>query len=116
MVAAPQYFTTSLAMGNIVIPVDCYASDVADALTRWDGGSGAGAATPEEYVAPAGGRIVDMLIVTGMTDTTKMECTVDGKPIGAHIRYACIDDGLPRRPSMAIPFGKGSKIRFMQKA
>jgi len=96
------------------VPIDVYLSDVADSLIRWDNGRGAGATTPDFWVAPENVSIVDFSIKTGMTDTTKLQLTINNMGIGAIPRYANHLNTLAYRPALNIIILRGQTLRAIQ--
>ncbi len=89
MVAAPQYATmTFLGRRGRTFSKDCYLSDVANALINWDAGAGASATSPANFRTSQWCRLIDFAIVTGMTDTTKIQLVVNGQPTGDFLRYS----------------------------
>lgn len=117
MVAAPQYavFKFVGASGR-TYNVDAYLSDVANALVRFDGGAGASTTSPEYWQPPEPVVLVDFAIVTGMTDTTKIQITRGGQPTQDHLRFSMHVQTLAARPSIAVGFTPQGVIRAIQKA
>lgn len=117
MAAAPQYATMTVRNArNIRVPVDMYLSDVAGALTNFDNGRGAGVGTPDYWTAPEMVTIVDFSIPTGMTDTTKIQPTINNKGIGAMVRYANQLNTLNYRTPLNLVVMAGQTLRFIQLA
>lgn len=114
MAAAPQYGTMTVLAGGIRTPIDIYISDVVDAAVRFDNGRGAGAATPDYFTAPTDLAIVDISVPTGLTDTTKIQPTVNNKTIGAVVRYANQLNTLAYRVPMNLRVFRGQTLRFIQ--
>ncbi len=114
--AAPQ-FGAMIFQGRSgkTYPVDVYHSDVNDTLIRFDGGAGAGAATPDYWSPPEPVVLVDYSIVTGMTDTTKIQLLRNNAPIGGFLRFAMWLNTLAKRPILAIGFLPGHQVRALQK-
>ena len=116
-VAAPQY-------GGIVLrgrsgrtyTKDLYHSDVANALVRFDSGSGASSTSETFWTCPEDLLLVDYYIVTGMTDTTKMQLTKDGVQTGDILRFVPHLTTNALRPQLTIPFRRGQKIGALQLA
>jgi len=119
MVAAPQY-----AIFNFVglrtrktYPVDAYFSDAVGALVRFDGGGGASTTSPEYWMAPGEPVVlVDFAQVTGMTDTTKCEITINGRPVGGFMRYVMHLTTNATRPRIAQGIPAGGAFRVIQRA
>jgi len=118
MVAAPQYgtFIFQGARSGRVYNVDAYFSDVADALSNFDGGGGAGAASPTSFTAPEPLILLDQSIVTGMTDTTKIQILRGNQPTGDFLRYTQHLTTSPSRSPIRLGFDQGVEIRAIQKA
>lgn len=118
MVAAPQ-FGTMVFHGVVtgrVYNVDVYFSDVVDAQTRWDGGGGASANSPDSFTAPEELILNDFSIVTGMTDTTKIQVLRNNQPTGDFLRYTQHLTTAPVRSPLRLGFRAGVQVRAIQKA
>lgn len=118
MVAAPQYGTfifQGMRTGRIY-NVDAYFSDVADALGNWDGGAGAGATSPTSFTAPEPLLLLDQAIVTGMTDTSKIQLLRNNQPTGDFLRYTQHLTTSPARSPIRLGFAQGVEVRCIQKA
>jgi hypothetical protein len=118
MAAAPQYGTFSfqgIATGR-VYNVDAYFSDVADALVTFDAGAGASATSPTSFTAPENLLLFDQAIVTGMTDTTKIQILRGNQPTGDFLRYSQHLTTSALRSPLRIGFRAGVEIRAIQKA
>ena len=117
MVAAPEY-ATFLFMGRsgISYPVDVYFSDVVAGALNWDQGAGASSTSAEFWTPPENVILTDIAIVTGGTDTKKIQLTRDNQPVGAIIRHTLHLNTLANRPRLAIPFAARSRIAGLQVA
>lgn len=117
MVAAPQYstFTFKGRSGRTYIK-DAYFSDVANAMVNWDAGAGASSTSPTDWVPNEPVMLVDFSVVTGLTDTTKVQLTRNGIATGDMLRYSIHLTTLAYRPQLRIPFNPGQRIQFIQKA
>ncbi len=118
MVAAPQ-FGTMVFIGvrsKRVYNVDCYFSDVVDGLSNWDGGGGASATSPDSFSAPEELILNDFSIVTGMTDTTKIQILRGNQPTGDFLRFTQHLTTAPARSPLRLGFRAGTQIRTIQKA
>ena len=118
LVAAPEY-GTFVFMGlrsKRIYNVDVYYSDVADALINWDGGAGASATSPNSFTAPEAVILTDIAIVTGGTDTKKLQLLRNNQPTGDFIRHVPHLTTNPVRPQLQLGFGQGVEIRAIQKA
>lgn len=118
MVAAPQYasITVTDPKGRITRTIDSYLSDVDAAVVRFDNGQGASSTSGEEFFAPLSGWITDFSIASGMTDTTKIQLLVNGRPTGDHLRYANHVNTLANRVPLRIPVISGQRVSAIQRA
>lgn len=117
MAATPQYGTMTFvsALSNRAglrrtYIKDVYLNDVANNPVRFDGGNGAGTATPTELTFPEPVILVDYSQVTGTVDTTKLQLTRNGMPTGDILRYTIHLTSLNNRPRLSI--GVGAGVRF----
>ena len=118
MAAAPQFgtFVFHGQQSGRVYNVDAYFSDVADGLGNFDGGGGASATSPDSFTAPEDLILNDMSIVTGMTDTTKIQILRGNQPTGDFLRYTQHLTTAPARSPLRLGFARGVQIRVIQKA
>jgi len=118
MVAAPQYGTFTLVglRTGRVYNVDAYFSDVADALVNFDGGGGAGTTSPTSFTCPEDVLLVDQSIVTGMTDTTKIQVLRNNQPTGDFLRFTQHLTTSAQRSPVRLGFARGTELRAIQKA
>jgi len=118
MLAAPQYGTMSFqgVRSKRIYNVDIYHNDVADNQIRWDGGGGAAAASPDSFTAPEPLLLFDYAIVTGMTDTTKIQVLRNNQPTGDFLRYTQHLTTASTRSPLFLGFEQGVQIRAIQKA
>lgn len=118
MVAAAQFSVFQFIGLNSgqTYNVDAYISDVANALVRFDAGSGSSATSPTEWIAPEPVSLVDVALVTGLTDTTKMDIVRANASTGNKLRYAMHLTTLAFRPKLNIPFAAGAKVSAVQLA
>jgi len=115
--AAPQYATLTFVDGSgITMSVDAYISDVAAALVRFGIGGGSSSTSPTEWKAPRNCWLRDIIIVTGLTDTTKLQLNRNNNSTGDILRYALFDDGLATRGPLNVPFPAGSTLTATQLA
>ena len=118
MVAAPQYGTMvliGLRTGR-VYNVDSYFSDVVDALANFDGGAGASATSPTSFTCPEDVLLQDFSIVTGMTDTKKIQVLRNNQPTGDFLRFTGHLTTSPARDPVRLGFRAGTELRCIQKA
>jgi predicted secreted protein len=118
MSAAPQFGTMTFmgVASKRIYNVDCYFSDVADGLVNFDGGAGASATSPESFTAPEPLLLQDMAIVTGMTDTTKVQILRNNQPTGDFLRYTMHLTTAAFRSRVQLGFNQGVEVRAIQKA
>ncbi len=118
MAAAPQFGTMTFQGVNTgrIYNVDVYHSDVADALVTWDGGAGAGTASPSSFTAPEAIVLIDYAIVTGMTDTTKIQILRNNQPTGDFLRFTQHLTTSAFRSPIRLGFRPGVEVRAIQKA
>jgi len=95
--------------------VDVYLDDVADAPVNWDGGAGASATSPEEWIPPEAVILTDIAIVTGAAQT-KLQLLRGNNPTGDMIRHTLHLNTLAYRPRLQIGWAGGSRLRALQKA
>jgi len=94
---------------------DLYFSDTAGTQINWDGGVGASATSPLDWVPNEHVRLVDFSIVTGAAQT-KLQLIRNGIPTGDLLRYAIHLTTLNMRPQLNIVFAAGQKISGIQLA
>lgn len=118
MVAAPQYGTYVFRglRSSRIYNVDAYHSDVADALVNFDAGGGASATSPTSWTAPEPVVLVDFAIVTGMTDTTKVQTLRNNQPTGDFLRFTQHLTTSAYRSPVLVGFAPGVEFRAIQKA
>jgi len=114
MVAAPQYGTMTIVAGGATKQIELYISDVNAAMVNFDGGGGAGTTSPDYFIMPVAGAIVDFAIKTGLTDTEKVRILLDGMDVGYTVRYIQFLDSLAKHPSVLVPVRAGRAIRLKQ--
>lgn len=116
MVAAPQYSTFTLkGRSGKSYSVDAYSSDVLAALINLDGGAGASSSSPTYWSAPEDCILVDWSVVTGLTDTTKLQLTRNQVPTGDFLRAAIHLTSLNNRPALRIGFRRGDQLGGIQR-
>lgn len=115
MVATPQYASMFFIGANkATYPVDVYISDVNGARINWDGGAGAGSASPTYWKAPQDVILVDFSMTTGTADTEKLRILRDSMPTGHILRYVPHLSTNSNRPKLQIGFKKGVEISMVQ--
>jgi len=118
MAAAPQYGSMvfrGLGSGK-TYSVDLYASDVANAVVNLDGGAGASSSSPTFWIPPEDVTLFDFFIHTGMTDTTRIRITSNGRPTSHILRYAAQLDTSNARTPLIINFRAGTQVSAIQLA
>lgn len=117
-VAAPQNGTLAFVgmQTGRIYNTDMYFSDVVDAQSNFDGGGGASATSPDNFVAPEDVELRDFSIVTGMTDTTKIQLLRNNQATGDFLRFTQHLTTSPQRSPVRIGFRRGVQIRAIQKA
>jgi len=116
MGATPQY-GSMVFIGNSsgkTYAVDLYISDVNGGLVNFDGGAGAGAASPTQWIAPEKVTLIDYSMVTGTADTEKIRLTVNNRPLASILRYGVHLTTLATRPKLNIGFMAGAQIGGIQ--
>ncbi|GAH96490.1 unnamed protein product [marine sediment metagenome] len=116
--AAPEFgvFTFQGLQSGRIYNVDMYFSDVVDALVNWDGGAGASATSPDSFTAPENLLLIDIAIVTGGTDTTKLQILRNNQPTGDFIRHTTHLTSVALRSPIRLGFARGTEVRAIQKA
>ena len=117
-VAAPEYGTFAF-MGRRtgrIYNVDIYYSDVADGLINFDGGAGASATSPTSFTCPEDVILADVAIVTGGTDTKKLQILRNNQPTGDFLRHTQHLTTLATRSPIRLGFRQGTEVRAIQKA
>lgn len=94
--------------------VDLYVSDVNNALVNFDGGGGAGTASPTVWICPENVTLRDFSMTTGTADTEKVRLVVNSKPLSTVLRYVPHVSTNANRPVLNIGFAKGSQISAFQ--
>ncbi len=118
MAAAPQYGTAVLKglQSGRIYNVDAYFSDVGDGLANFDGGGGASATSPTSFTLPENCILGDFSIVTGMTDTTKVQVLRGNQPTGDFLRFTQHLTTSAQRSPLQVGFRAGTELRMIQKA
>lgn len=117
MAATPQYAVfTFIGMSKRTYTVDAYVSDVANAVVRFDGGGGASTTSPDYWAAPEPCVLTDFAIVTGTQDTTKLDLSINGRPVGGFLRYTMSLTTTSQRPRLSLGMRAGSQFRAIQRA
>ena len=116
MTATPRYGTAMFRgrQTGQLYPTDVYISDVAGAKLRWDGGSGAGAASDDFVTFNEPVVLEDFAMLTGTADTEKWRATANSKPLPHIIRYSVHLNTLATRPKLNIPFLVNTRISGFQ--
>jgi hypothetical protein len=115
MVATPQYAGFKfVGQSGTTYSVDAYVSDVNGALITWDGGAGAGTASPTYWIAPENCTLLDFSMVTGTADTEKIRILINGKPTNNVLRYVPHLTTNANRPVLRIGIAKGAQLAAAQ--
>lgn len=113
--ATPQYGTFIFkGSSGKTYSVDAFVSDIDGALVTWDGGAGAGSASPDFWTPPEDCVLVDYSQVDGTADTEKIRLTVNGRPTQHILRYGIHLTSLATRPALSIGFRAGARIAALQ--
>jgi hypothetical protein len=117
MAAAPQFgtFLFKGVLSGRLYNVDAYFSDVNDTFVRFDGGAGASATSPDSWIPGEAVVLVDQSIVSGMTDTTKIQILRGNSPTGDFLRYTQHLTTSAFRSPLSIGFQPGIPVRVLQK-
>jgi len=117
-VAAPEYgtFTFLGLQSGRIYNVDIYFSDVADALINFDGGAGASTTSPTSFTCPESVLLKDVAIVTGGTDTKKLQILRNNQPTGDFLRHTLHLNTSSVRSPVNLGFLQGTEVRAIQKA
>lgn len=83
-------------------------------MINWDGGSGAGSASPTFWIAPQDVILEDYSQVTGTADTEKIRILRNGRPTSHVLRYGVHLTSLANRPKLKIGFEKGVQVSAVQ--
>ena len=87
-----------------------YNPDVAGSAVRFDGGAGAGAATPDFVTFNEDVVLVDVAVVTGIVDTTQIRLTANSAPTVQLLRWSTHLESLNNRPILNIGIGNGTRF------
>lgn len=116
MAAAAQNGILIIGNDRQTISVSIYGNDVANNLVKFGEGGKAVATSPDYYVFPISGYILDLIWVTGLTDTGFQMPNRNGNPTGDIFDAAIQDDGVSFRPRHRIPFSAGQRLTMVQLA
>lgn len=92
-----------------------YFDDTAGNLVRWDGGAGAGATSPDNWVCPEQVRLIDVVLAAA-TGQTKTQINVNDKGTGDILLNALYLASIVSRPIPGRTFPGGAKITMTQLA
>lgn len=109
--AGEAVFTT----GNSRIVKEIYFDDTAGNAVRWDGGSGAGAASPTEYITPVPMKLVE-IILAAATGQTQTQINRNDAGTGQILLNALHLASVTFRPVLGTNYAKGDKVTFIQVA
>jgi len=94
---------------------DIYLDDSANARVRWDGGQGAGAASPTEWYPPEGVMLIDVCIQAA-TAQTKTQIIRNNVPTGDMVRNSINLSTITNRPRLGTVYNSGDKVEMIQLA
>ena len=101
--------------GHSPAEIGIYFDDTAGNMVRYDAGSGAGAATPTDFI-PAMNCVLHDIVLAAATGQTKTQINVAGRPVGSVILNALHLASVTTRPKLNIPVRKGQKLEMIQLA
>lgn len=87
--------------------VDAYLSDVNANQVQFDQGAGSSASSGAFWRTPENCVLVDVAFVTGMTQTTKIRLTYNGRPTSNMIRFDTHLSTVATRPPLNLKIAKG---------
>lgn len=94
---------------------DIYLSDTVNTPINWDGGAGASATSPLDWIPPEPVALKDLAVVTGAAQT-KLQVTLNGVPTGDILRHSMQLNTLANRTPLACIFGAGQRVAMLQLA
>lgn len=94
---------------------EVYFDDTAGNAVRWDGGSGAGAASPTEWITPYPCKLVD-LILAAATGQTQTQLNRNDAGTGQIVLNAIHLASVTFRPVLGTSYNKGDKVTMIQLA
>jgi hypothetical protein len=120
MAAAPKYgtiYARGLKTGT-PFAVDIYGTDVVGDLVNFDGGAGAGAASPTFYTFPEDVIVYDAALDAGAAtyQITNIRLIGNGVPSGVVIRWKTHLNTLNNRPPLAVKVAAGHRLSAIQNA
>jgi hypothetical protein len=89
---------------------------VANALVKFDAGTGAGSGAPDRYTFPETVLLEDFAMETGTADTTRIMITVNGSSTSNILRYTAHLTTLNNRPRLSIVIPQGAQLGAVQLA
>jgi hypothetical protein len=92
---------------------DVYNPDVAGSTLKFDAGAGAAAASPDFATFNEAVALVDVSVVTGIVDTTKVRVVANGVPTTNVLQWATHLNSLNMRPQLNIGFNAGTRVQFI---
>jgi len=112
----PTYGTATFvgAQSGKTYSKDLYISDVAAALVTWDGGQGASATSPTDWIPPEPVVLTDLSIVTGPTVIFKLQLIRNSIPTGDILRLVPHLTTNSMRPPLRIGFGAMQRAQIGQ--
>ena len=92
-----------------------YFDDVAGALVRWDGGSGASATSPVGWTPPEHVVMVDLVLAAALV-VTRTQLVRGGQPTGDILQNSVHLASVLSRPGLAIVIPAGVEVAAIQLA
>lgn len=96
--------------------IGVYVSDVVGNRCNLDVAQAPGSTSPQDWLPPENGFIVDAALTTGVTATTFLQVMEGGGPVlGGMIYYAAQLTSINNRPPIRIPVLGGVKLEIVQR-
>lgn len=103
------------AGGGRVYYKEIYFDDTAGNLVRWDAGSGAGAATPDSWIAPEAMTLHEVVLAAA-TGQTQTQINRNDNGTGNILLNALHLASVTFRPRLGVVYPAGSKVTMLQLA
>lgn len=114
--AAPQYGTLALkGRSGRYYNVSIYANDVTANPVRFDAGNGVTTTSPTFWKCPEDVKIVDLSVVTGLTDCSQLYFTANGAKLpDSHILHVPHVTTYTARPPLDMYLPAGAELGAIQ--